>query len=117
LPQAIGSSAPRENIELILDLTGLRPFISAIVSMEDTQRGKPHPEVFLLAANKLGALPQHCIVFEDAPVGIQAAKAGGMGAVGVTFVGHHPADKLRAAGADLIVRSLEEVTLESLQAI
>lgn len=117
LRQAIGSSAPRENIELILDLTGLRPYISAVVSMEDTRRGKPDPEVFLLAARKLNVQPRHGVVFEDAPVGIQAAKAGGMRAVGVAFVGHHPAEKLRAAGADWIVQSLEEVTLEALQAI
>jgi beta-phosphoglucomutase len=109
IPQAIGSSAPRENIELILDLTGLRPHIGAVVSMEDTQRGKPDPEVFLLAARKLGIEPRACIVFEDAPVGIQAAKAGGMRAVGITFVGHHPAEKLAAAGADLLVHSLAEV--------
>jgi beta-phosphoglucomutase len=85
--------------------------------MEDTRRGKPDPEVFLLAARKLGIEPQRCIVLEDAPVGIQAAKAGGMHAVGVAFVGHHPAEKLRAAGADLVVPSWEGVGVQQLTAL
>jgi beta-phosphoglucomutase len=85
--------------------------------MEDTRRGKPDPEVFLLGAQKLGVTPQRCIVMEDAPVGIQAAKAAGMRAVGVTFVAHHPAEKLRAAGADLIVHSLDHVTMDQLSAL
>jgi beta-phosphoglucomutase len=110
VPQAIGSSAPRANVELILELTGARQFFTAIVSMEDTSRGKPDPQVFLLAAQRLGVAPGHCLVLEDAPVGIQAAKGGGMRAIGVTFVGHHPAESLRRAGADLVVSSLEQVS-------
>jgi beta-phosphoglucomutase len=112
--QGIGSSAPRRNIEMILHITQTTPLFSAIVALEDTQRGKPDPQVFLLGAQKLGIPPERCIVFEDAPVGIQAAKAGGMRAVGVTFVGHHPAAKLAAAGADIIVPTLEEVTVSRL---
>jgi beta-phosphoglucomutase len=112
--QAIGSSAPRENVELILDLTGLRKHIAAAVAMEDTRLGKPNPEVFLLAARRLGVAPARCVVFEDAPVGVQAAKAGGMKAIGVTFVGHHPAEKLALAGADRIVVSLEQVGVENI---
>jgi beta-phosphoglucomutase len=107
--QAIGSSAPRRNIDLILELTQTAPSFAAIVAMEDTRRGKPDPEVFLLGANALGVPPNRCIVLEDAPVGIQAAKAGGMHAIGVTFIQHHSAEKLRAAGADLVVASLEEL--------
>jgi HAD superfamily hydrolase (TIGR01509 family) len=112
--QAIGSSAPRRNIELILRLTGTAPHIAAVVAMEDTQRGKPDPAVFLIAARKLGVPPERCIVLEDAPVGVQAARAGGMRAVGVTFIGHHSADKLRAAGADLVVPTLNEVSADRL---
>jgi beta-phosphoglucomutase len=112
--QAIGSSAPRRNIELILRDTQTASCFAAIVALEDTRRGKPDPEVFLLGAQALGIRPQRCIVLEDAPVGIQAAKAGGMRAVGVTFVGHHSAEKLKAAGADLVVHSLDEAPLERL---
>ena len=97
---------------MILDLTETRPFLEAIVAMEDTQRGKPHPDVFLIGAQKLGVAPSRCLVLEDAPVGVQAAKAGGMHAVGITFVGHHSEASLRQAGADLVVPSLEGVTAD-----
>lgn len=108
--QAIGSSAPRANLELILDLTGIREYLGAVVAAEDTTRGKPDPQVFLLGAEKLGVAPGRCVVFEDAPAGIQAAKAGGMKAVAVAFVGHHPADELRRAGADVVVERLDEIS-------
>lgn len=115
--QAIGSSAPRANVEMILELTQTRHLLPVAVTMEDTTRGKPDPEVFLLAAQRLGIPPERCLVFEDAPVGIQAAKAGGMRAIGVTFVGHHSEESLRAAGADLVVSSLERVAPALVQAL
>jgi beta-phosphoglucomutase len=108
--QAIGSSAPRANLDLILERTGSARFFAAVVGMEDTQRGKPDPQVFQVAAARLGAAPQRSLVFEDAVAGVQAAKAGGMRCVAVRFVAHHPEAALRAAGADLIVSSLEQVT-------
>src|SRR5262249_10823849 len=113
--QAIGSSAPRRNLELILRLTATEHFFDAVVAMEDTTRGKPDPQVFLVAAQKLGAPPVRCVVFEDAVAGVAAARAGGMKCVAVRFVGHHPEEKLRAAGADLVVRSLEAVTAERVE--
>ncbi|MCE9534436.1 MAG: HAD family phosphatase [Planctomycetes bacterium] len=112
ISQAIGSSAPRGNLELILDLTNSRRFFEGIVAMEDTQRGKPDPQVFLKAAEKLNAKPANCIVFEDAVAGVQAAKAGGMQCVAVRFVGHHTEEALRQAGADLVVSTLETVKVE-----
>jgi beta-phosphoglucomutase len=115
--QAIGSSAPRRNIDLILRLTGTAPHFAAVVAMEDTPRSKPDPEVFLMGARKLGVPPERCIVMEDAPVGVQAARAGGMRAVGVTFIGHHSADKLRAAGANLVVPTLADISAERLLAL
>ncbi len=115
--QAIGSSAPRRNIDLILRNTQTAPHFAAVVAMEDTRRGKPDPEVFLLGAKALGVRPERCIVLEDAPVGVQAAKSAGMRAIGVTFVAHHPAEKLRAAGADLVVTSLDQVNVDRLKAL
>jgi len=109
VPQAIGSSAPRGNLDLILELTHIAPLLGAVVGQEDTQRGKPDPQVFLIGAQKLQVEPACCIVMEDAVAGIEAAKAGGMKAVGVTFVGHHPAESLKKAGADLVVEHLAEV--------
>lgn len=107
--QAIGSSAPRNNLELLVDITNTRRYFGAIVSMEDTSRGKPDPEVFLLAAGGLGLTPARCCVIEDAPAGIRAAKAGGMRSIGVTVAGHHSAEELYAAGADLVVPALDGV--------
>jgi beta-phosphoglucomutase len=115
--QAVGSSAPPGNIELLLGLTDTNRYFAAVVTGDDVRHGKPHPEVFLTAAAKLGADPLRCVVFEDAVAGVEAAKAGGMRCVAVTFVGHHPTEKLRAAGADVVVPSLEEVTIEQVAAL
>ncbi|HWG43705.1 MAG TPA: HAD family phosphatase [Gemmataceae bacterium] len=108
--QAIGSSAPRANLELILRLTGVARFFDALIGSEDTQRGKPDPQVFLVAAERVGVPPARCVVFEDAVAGVQAARAGGMKCVAVRFVGHHADSALRQAGADLVVESLEQVS-------
>ena len=88
VPCAVGSSTHRENIDTILRVTGLAPFFAAIVSAEDVQAGKPDPQIFLLGAQKIGRAPGRCVVFEDALVGLQAARAGGMRAVAVATT--HP---------------------------
>ncbi|HEV3235971.1 MAG TPA: HAD family phosphatase [Gemmataceae bacterium] len=113
--QAIGSSAPLGNLDLILGLTGTRQFFEAIVSMEDTQRGKPDPQVFQVAAARLAVSPAQCVVMEDAVAGVQAAKAGGMRCIAVRFVPHHSEEKLHQAGADMIVDSLEKVSVETVR--
>src|SRR5262249_40046375 len=110
--QAIGSSAPRENLNLILRLTQTEQLFEALVTMEDTQRGKPDPQVFLVAAEKLGVAPSLCLVIEDAPAGVQAAKAGGMKCIAVNFVGHHSPKLLSQARAELVVQNLEQVSLQ-----
>jgi beta-phosphoglucomutase len=107
--QAIGSSAPRENVDLILQLTGTAEYFAGISASEDAQRGKPDPQVFLIAAQHIGIAPAHCVVLEDAVAGVQAARNGGMRVIAVTFVGHHSEEKLRAAGADRVVATLAEV--------
>ncbi len=101
---AIGSSAVRPNLDLTIESCGLENHFTSIASLEDIQRGKPDPQVFLVAASKAGVEPRHAVVFEDAPVGIQAAKSAGMRAVGVTS--SHAASYLRDAGADEVVESL-----------
>ena len=113
--QAIGSSAPRANVDLIMELTRTASLFEAIVSSEDTQRGKPDPQVFLVAAERLNMPPKRCVVVEDAVAGVQAAKAGGMKCIAVTFVGHHPEDRLRAAGADLVAPTLETVSPQAIR--
>jgi beta-phosphoglucomutase len=116
-PQAVGSSAPVGNLDLLLGITNTRRYFSAVITGDDVSRGKPDPEVFLAAASKLKVDPRRCVVFEDAVAGVEAAKAGGMACVAVTFVGHHPAEKLQAAGADLVVASLEEVSADQVAAL
>jgi HAD superfamily hydrolase (TIGR01509 family) len=101
---AIGSSGPLANLELTVRDCGLTGRFAAIASLEDITRGKPDPQVFLVAAAKAGAQPLRSVVFEDATVGIQAAKAAGMYAVGLTTT--HPAAKLAETGADLVLESL-----------
>jgi beta-phosphoglucomutase len=113
--QAVGSSAPRANLDLILRLTQTEPFFAAVVSMEDVQRGKPDPQVFQVAAARIGLAPAQCVVVEDAVAGVQAARAGGMKCIAVAFVGHHPEEALRRAGANLVVPSLEAVSVRTVR--
>jgi len=101
---AIGSSGVLPNLELTVNECGLAGRFATIASLEDITRGKPDPQVFLVAAAKAGCDPKRSVVFEDAPVGIQAAKAAGMYAVGLTTT--HPAAALAEAGADEVVESL-----------
>lgn len=111
---AIGSSGVLPNLQLTVTSCGLDGRFAAIASLEDITHGKPDPEVFLVAARKAGVEPSRCVVFEDAPVGILAAKAAGMRAVGVGTT--HPLDALRAAGADEVVSNLEDYPTSALVA-
>jgi beta-phosphoglucomutase family hydrolase len=113
IPCAIGTSTPLANVECVLEITGLAGYFQDIAASEDVSRGKPDPEVFLKAAGKLGADPASCVVIEDAQVGLRAAKAGGMKAVGVTTT--HPAASLAPENPDRIVESLEEVSVSWLR--
>jgi beta-phosphoglucomutase len=111
--QAIASSAPHANLELILRLTGIARYFAAVVGSEDTQRGKPDPQVFLVAAERLGVPPSRCVVFEDAVAGVEAARAAAMKCVAVRCVGHHFEASLRQAGADFVVGTLVQVSARS----
>lgn len=111
IPCAVGSSTPRANIEYVIDRLQLRTFFRAIVCAEDVTKGKPDPEVFLKAAARLGVEPVQCVVFEDAPFGLEAARAGAMKAVGVET--SHPASNLPAA--HVVVHRLTEVSVPWLQ--
>jgi beta-phosphoglucomutase family hydrolase len=108
---ALASSGPRQNIELVLTSLGIKDNFQAIVSGRDVTEGKPSPQSFLLAAEKLGVSPEHCIVIEDAVAGVTAARRSGMHSIAVTNT--HPAIKLKEA--DLVVDSLEKVSLDDLK--
>jgi HAD superfamily hydrolase (TIGR01509 family) len=109
---AIGSSGVRANLDLTVESCGLVGRFAAIASLEDITHGKPNPEVFLIAASRAGVAPSRAVVFEDAPVGVQAAKAAGMLAVGVGTT--HGLDTLVEAGADEVVPSLVGFPVEAL---
>jgi beta-phosphoglucomutase len=91
----------------------LLEFFDADISGRDFAQGKPHPEIFLTAAAELGVSPEHCFVAEDATSGVQAAKAGGMAALGVARASDETL--LAAANADLVVTSLDDVDVTGLR--
>ncbi len=105
--QAIGSSAPRANVTLLLDVLGLTGLLDAIVTGDDITRGKPDPQGFLLAFERLGVPPARGFVIEDAVAGVQAGKAAGAQVIAVTTT-RARAD-LQVAGADQVVDQLTEL--------
>lgn len=100
--QAVATSAPRENIEAIMPALGLAGYFDAAATAEDVTVGKPDPQIFLVAAARLGVEPSRCVVVEDAPAGLEAARRARMRCVGV--LSHHP-----ELQADIVVRTLEEL--------
>ncbi len=115
-PMAVASSSKNANAMLQLirltDGSTLHDAFSVNVCGRDLRHGKPDPEIFELAAEELHVEPDHCFVAEDAPAGIQAARAGGMAALGVARL--HDEAGLHAAAADLVVTSLDDVPLDAL---
>jgi beta-phosphoglucomutase len=103
--QAIASSAPRANVDTILEALGWKRWFAAIVASEDVREGKPNPEVFLTAARRLSVGPGAAIVVEDAASGIEAARHAGMQSIGV-------GDAAMAARPDLAVPSLAALRME-----
>ena len=109
---AVGSSGPRENVELILGSGRIRHYFDAVVHGGEVKYGKPAPDVFLLAAERLGIPARACAVIEDAPAGIGAAVAAEMMAIGVATT--HDAAELTASGAMVVYPDLLAIPVESL---
>lgn len=107
IPAAIATSAPAENVAQSLDLLDLHRHFRAVVRGDEVVRGKPAPDIFLEAARRLGVAPAHCLVFEDAFMGIEGAKAAGMACVALTTT--NSAESLRAhGGADFVVADFDD---------
>jgi len=102
---SVASSTHRKNIETVFEMTGLGEHFAAIVTAEDVTKGKPHPDVFLKSAAAIDRIPERCVVFEDALVGIEAGLAAGAKVVAVATTS--PLDML--GEAHLAVRSLTEI--------
>src|SRR5271165_4429027 len=98
--QAIASAAPRANIDAVLEALSANHIFKGIVSAEDVHRGKPDPEVYLLAASRVGVPAERCIVVEDAAAGIEGARRAGMRGIGVSHKG-------KDLQADVVVESLD----------
>jgi len=111
--QALASSAPIENIQLISEVLGLRQYLTALVSGETVAHGKPAPDIFLKAAKELGTDPGECLVIEDAVAGVQAAHAAGMRCIAVA--GNRDLPGLREA--ELMVKSLMEVDVARVRSL
>jgi beta-phosphoglucomutase len=109
--QAVASSAPRANIELILEELGIEGEFDTVLCDRDVDRGKPDPQVFLRAAGRLGVDPSHCLVVEDAVMGVQAARSAGMACLAVTTT--HSVEGLMEA--DRVIASLTEATVEDVK--
>ncbi len=109
--QALASSAPRPNIDAVFEALALGRFLDAVVSADEVGRGKPDPAIFLEAARRLDLAPARCVVVEDAPAGLEAARRAGMASIGVLSA-HHPT--LRA---DVVVASLERLPPDAFSAL
>jgi beta-phosphoglucomutase family hydrolase len=106
----LGSSAPKENIDLVIGELNLEGFFDCIVFGQEVSESKPSPQIYLLAAEKLEVTPNDCVVIEDSPLGVKAAKNAGMKCLAITNT--HPRQELKEA--DKVVDSLENVDLIAL---
>jgi beta-phosphoglucomutase len=104
--QAVASSAPRANVDAVMDASHIHKYFDAMIAAEDVSRGKPDPEVYLQAANRLGIGPARCIVIEDAPAGVQGAHQGGMHCIGVLT--SHP-----SLQADIVAQTLADIPFDT----
>lgn len=105
-PMAVASSSFPEIIELILERTGLRKYFQVVVSSQEAGKSKPEPDVFLLAAEKLGVDPKNCLVIEDSKNGIKAAKAAGMRCIAYQSPDVNPQNQKQA---DAVIKSYSEL--------
>jgi HAD superfamily hydrolase (TIGR01509 family) len=113
-PLAVASSSNPELIEVVLDAAGLHDVIPLVVSSQEVARGKPAPDVYLEAARRLGVDPRTCAAVEDSHNGIRSAKAAGMRVVAIPNP-HFPPDEEALEHADVVLRSIAELTLETIE--
>lgn len=109
---AIGTAAPQANIDFVIDNLGLRNTFPVVIGPHHVVKSKPDPEVFLKAAAELGVAPANCLVFEDAPKGIEAAARAGMKAVGITS--YHTAEELKRDNLLFTIEDYSDPRLDQL---
>jgi beta-phosphoglucomutase len=114
IAMAVASSAMTKNVEFIVEALDLRPYLRVILTGDEVSHPKPHPEIYLKTAAKLGLEPATCVAFEDSFVGVEAAKRAGIKCLGIAST--FPAEDLRReTHADLVVPSFEVVSLQTLR--
>jgi HAD superfamily hydrolase (TIGR01509 family) len=109
IPAAVATAAPRMNLDFALDEAGLRPYFQALVDVGQVRRGKPAPDLYLMAAEAIGVPASRCVAFEDSYPGLESALAAGMKVVGVTTT--HTRREL--GRAHLTARDFQGLTFES----
>ncbi len=107
LPAAVATNAEPANVNFVLDAAQLRPFFRATIDGHQVSNPKPHPEIYLRAADQLGVPPHHCVVFEDSETGVAAGLAAGMRVVGIATTHDH------LPGVSLLVPDFLDARLES----
>jgi HAD superfamily hydrolase (TIGR01509 family) len=114
-PLGLASSSNRELIDLVLEELGVAHLFRATVSSEEVERGKPAPDVYLEAARRLGVDPTRAAAIEDSENGIRAARAAAMRVLAIPNAHFPPGDDVLAQ-ADVVLRSLDELTIEAVEA-
>lgn len=106
IPLALATSSRRRKMRRVMHETGFEKYFNVFITGEDVENGKPHPDIFLLAAQRLSVLPSRCLVFEDAISGVHAAKSAGMKCIAITNT--HPENVLSMA--DLIINDFGQIS-------
>ena len=106
---AVVTAKRRRGVDLAFEVLGIGRYFAAVVSAEDTERHKPDPEPVLLALSRLGAHPSEAAFVGDSPFDVGAGKAAGLFSVGVSWGGLHSEERLREAGADVVVHDRAEL--------
>ena len=107
---AVGSSGPKENVELTLSSLNIKDYFDTVITAAEVKNGKPEPDVFLIAAKNLEINPKNCLVIEDAPLGIEAAKSAGMLSIAITTT--HSKEEL--FDAQMIIQDFSEINVKDI---
>lgn len=110
IPKAIGTSAPRSNVDFVLAATQLEKYFTTILDQSNVEHGKPNPEIYLKVAARIGFAPAQCIVFEDSLSGVEAAQQAGAKVVGVTTT--HTKDEL--SHTDFVIADFKDLNPQTL---
>lgn len=110
---AIATSAPKSNVDFTLSQTGISDYFQTIIDGDSITHSKPHPEIYLTTANKIGVSPDNCVVIEDSLSGIEAAKKAGCKVIGITTT--HPKSELDHT--DFVIENFEQLGIDDLRRI